>query len=313
MTYPVTAKELLDSEYRGEADFFLLCQLDNDGETPKIIIDDGFPIAVNKDDLRNEIDTKQGIKLPRRYEITNGPIPDDLTNTEVNWAQMRTAATGLALWVSSEKLEEPMIYLIQNSADKPVNPSRWNFPSNLMRDNILEQAFQAANSETALFIPTKDGKKIIGVNFELPQNFPDINSEFKDKILSRRSNQEDNIRKQLSEKHPEFADTPIEWRVIQTTEREDPTIQEVKLNLLGKEFTTKAHLLDDPKANSVNIHIPVSVDLDQLANEYKLDLTKMMAIDPEKFGRNQGLHTQTSAQELDTIPAPTDYFEQLSQ
>lgn len=312
MNYPLKAQELSNSEHHGGDKFFFLCQVGEGGSVPKITIDGDYPIAVSKEELRGEIHRAQNVKLPSRYEVTNGPIPNDLTNTSIDWARMRTAATGLALWISSKELPESMIYLVQNSADKPVNASRWNFPSNLMRASMLEQAFQAANSETGLLIPRKDGKGLVGVNFALPETFPGISEGFQAAVLSAREQQESNIRKQLAEKYPEFQDKPIKWQTAQTVERNDSPMREVEINLLGKVFKTRAHMLDDPKAHSANVHFPVTVNLDALDGASNLDFNNVMAIDPEKFGRNHGLFTREEAGQLDTIPAPNDYFQRLN-
>ena len=89
-------------------------------------------------------------------------------------------------------------------------------------------------------------------------------------------------------------------------------MQDVEISLLGVSFRTKAHVLADSEAHSVNVHFPVTVNLDGLDGADQLDFTKIMTIDPEKFGRNQGLYTQSEAQKIDAIPAPADYFKRLN-
>jgi hypothetical protein len=309
--YPTAVSEYLDSDYRGKGHFFMLFNPNGDSVTAN----GDNPLAVNKKDLRDTVLQDTGVKLPTIDEFRTGPMPTDLTNTTIDWAAMRTAATGLAVWVHRPDFE-PSIYLVQNDHSKKINPDRWNFPSQLVGTNIPEQAFSAANSEMGLLIPTKDGSKLIGLNFELPDTLPQVSDDFKQSILAKRAKQEVNLRKELAKRFPEFADTPIEWQIVQTQALpETANVRSVTVSMLGEEFVTRAHAYNDDtfnkegfRANSFNVHFPVSVDLSALPNAADLDFTKVMAIDPEQYGRNHGLHTAQDAKGLNTIPAPTDYF-----
>lgn len=321
--YPVTAQQLLDSGYRGQSDFHLLFEVDSITDPSRITVKPGFPIAVNNKDDRQQIQKDSGIKLPTRYDITTGPLPDDLSDTKIDWTQMYTAATGLALWIRAPG-QEDRIYLVQNTLDKKINPGRWNFPSQLVRDALPVQAFTAVNQETGLLIPTKDGTRLIGLNFDLPEVITSIDPELKARILAGRKNQETNLREQLHQKFPDHAGKPIEWRMVQPQNlQQNGATRDIQFNLLSEAFTTHAHVLVDskyadnidpdkpPPAQSVNIHFPAVVDLSDLPDADQLDLANIIAVDPEELGRNHGLFSLEKARNLDTIPAPTDYIQTL--
>ena len=310
MALPTSAQTLLNSPYEGTSDFFLLCHVDEANQSnPLITIAPDSPIAVNGDELRDEIYAEQGVKLPTRYEVTNGQLPDDLTHTDIDWENIRTAATGMALWLQSSQLHEPLLYLVQNDATKKVNPNRWNFPSNLLREGLFKQAWSAANSETALLIPSTDGKSLRGIIFDLPTELGTISTADKiARLNSFTTEKEGNIRKQLAEQHPEHIGLPIHWHNVATKIRSNTLTQPVTIDILGQRLETRAHVLNDANARSVNIHFDVEVAIDSLPFAQFLDLTRAFATDGESYGRNHGLHTLEQARKLDTIPAPCDYL-----
>ena len=307
MVYPTNAAQLMASTYRGKDDFFLLCRVEQ-GQDTSIIVENDFPIAVNKENVRDAILAETGIKLPTRKEISKGPRPDNLS-PQIDWTKMYTAATGGALWLTADD-KEPLIYLIQNSADKPVNPNRWNFPSGLVCDNIPEQAFTEINQETGIIIPTHYGT-LCGLNIELPNNLPALSKDFKDSVLVERKDQESNINTMLTLIHRPYADQQIEWLTVGTSPAYDKNLDSVSFHLLGQIFNSRAHVFVDEKAKSANIHFPMRVELTDIADARRLWLPGIRAVDPEDFRRTHGLFTLDEALKLDTIPAPRDYLQRL--
>lgn len=303
--YPTNAGELLTSVYRGKDDFFLLCKVEKNSGGTRITVENGFPIAVNKEGMRDAILAETGIKLPTRKEISKGPRPDDLTVT-VDWDRMYTGAAGAALWVSGQQsqADDPMIYLIQNSPDKPVNPNRFNFPSGLLSDDFLPHAFTEITEETGILLVDED--QLTGLNFDLPPHLPSLKQDFKAAALANRRAQESCIREELAQRHPEHAHKPVQWASVPTRLLTEG-LDKVSFSILGQAFDTHAHVLVDEKVKSANVHFPLQADLTGH------DFSEILAIDPEQFKRNHGLYTLSQALTLDTIPAPRDYLLRLKQ
>lgn len=305
--YPVTAEQLLTKDFRETCNFFLLCQVYETAPGSRILVESGFPLAVNNEKVRNTIRESSGILLPTRKEFSNKRLPDGL-DISIDWDQLYTAATGAALWIEGVPgSSQPLVYLGQNSADKPVNPNRFNFPSRLLSGNIPEQAFMAVNQETGIFLVDENNGRLVGLNFMMPKEVPNLDEEFVRSVLDGRAAQENNIRTQLTRLHPGYAELPIEWTTVQTETRQEDTIKPVTFDLLGQQFKTFAHVLADGEVMSANVHFPVKADLSKL----RIDFTKVVTVDPEKFGRNVGLYSLKDVCGMDTIPAPRDYFSRL--
>ncbi len=303
--YPTIAGELLTGPYRGKDDFFLLCKVEENSDGTHITVEENSPIAVNKETVRDVILAETGIKLPTRKEISKGPRPNDLTAT-IDWDKMYTGAAGAALWVSGqEPFQDPMIYLIQNSADKPVNPSRFNFPSGLLSDDFLSQAFTEITEETGIILV--EDNELIGLNYDLPAHLPSLKQHFKTAVLDGRDAQESCLQEELDLRHPEYEGKKVKKWISVPTQLLNKGLDSVSFNILGETFNTHAHVLVDEKAKSANVHFPLHFDL----NNH--EFSEILAIDPEKFKRNHGLYTLDQALALDTIPAPHDYLLRLKQ
>lgn len=305
--FPVTAERLLQKPFSESSNFFLLCRVDETASGSRILVEPGFPLAVNNEKVRDTIRQNSGILLPTRKEFSNKKLPDGL-DTSIDWDQLYTAATGAALWIEGVPgSSQPLVYLGQNSADKPVNPNRFNFPSRLLSGNIPEQAFMAVNQETGIFLVDENNRRLVGLNFMLPKEMPNLDRAFVRSVLDGRAAQENNIRTQLARLHPGYAELPIKWITVKTETRQEDTIKPVTFDLLGQQFETFAHVLADGEVMSANVHFPVRVDLSKPG----IDFTKVVTVDPEKFGRNVGLYSLEDVCEMDTIPAPSDYFSRL--
>lgn len=298
MSFPTNAGQLMSGEYQGKEEFFLLCQVAQ-GDAVTVTVEPDFPVCVNKAEIRDQILAETGTKLPTRAEFSRRELPEDLTS-KVNWDTMYTAATGPALWIR-DAADENKLYLTQNDATKPVNPNRFNFPSNLVTTGLFAQAFKAMNGETRILIPDDEGN-VVALNFEFPQGYPSVSDSFKEAVLANRKAQETNIQRELRKRHPEHAGKPIQWVSVPTAPTQDGA-QDVVFQLPGQEpLCTKAHILADDNVHSVNVHFPLQAGVSKIGTGFA------MAVDPEKYGRNHFLMTLEEAKKVDTIPAPRDYL-----
>lgn len=290
MNLPVNAEQMLSGNLRGKDKAFLLMTFDAASNT--LTVKPDYPVALN---IKAEDRDRLNLKLPTRNEFSKGQAGSA-------YDSYRTGASGAALWVYGTTAggNGPRILLLQNSLDKPVNPGRFNFPSGLLTSGIMEQAFIETNEESGLLIVDRARQTLTGINLNLFPQKSSLTAEFRNAVFAVRSTQEDNIRKQLSAKYPEFSGWAIEWKTLDVNEIR--TGAQATLDMMGSIEKVAAHVVDDRKAKSVNLHFPVSLTLP--------DTAEVIVVDPEKFGRNAGLYTLDQARQLDTIPAPHDYLHQ---
>lgn len=287
---PTTAYELVSGSQKGRDSSFLLLAFD--ATANKLTVGRDFPIALN---MKPEERDAAGLNLPTRNEFSKGQAGPQYDG-------YRTGASGAAVWVYGAGSAEPRILLLQNSLDKPVNPGRYNFLSGLLTTGIKEQAFIETNEEGGLFVVDRQNKILRGLNMNMFAGDDSLSQQFRNAVFDVRGSQEANIRIQLSIKHPEFAEWPIVWDIIDVKTIAGNS-NAVTLDMFGTEEVVYAHVLEDTIAKSVNVHFPVSLTLPEDA--------EVIAVDPEKFGRNAGLYTLGQARQLDTIPAPNDYLQKL--
>ena len=71
--FPTTNGELLNSEYAGKDDFFVLARLEKKADgAVHLHIDKDLPIAVQHEGKRDEVEKETGVRLPLRKDIDRG-------------------------------------------------------------------------------------------------------------------------------------------------------------------------------------------------------------------------------------------------
>ncbi len=312
--YPTSARELIGGPHEGTDNSFLLGTpiTDEKNRPTSVHIGEFFPLAVNDGNVRDTRYQETGILLPTRKEVSQfgTNIPKELAESKISWKNMYTVSTFIALAVTSPEMSTSHFYLLQNSPTKPVNKNRWNIPSGFLSSTFSNQTFIELNEETALLIPSKDGEKLVGINLKIPKEVGVIESALEQSIfVENREDQMVYIRKQLEDRHSEHARKEIEWTVMQTQMHNSHLIGErPNLSFLEQGQEIEGYLTVDESIHSANFCVPLSIDLGDLDNVSDLDLSGIIAVDPEWFDRNHALLTLEEAKKRDTIYTPQKYF-----
>jgi len=330
MTYPIDVQSLAELTGLNSPKYFALGTLeqqDADGAVINILPDG--PIAVNDAKfpyLRAQIQQATDVKLPTRNEVSNGPRPDDLTHSNIDWQNTGTVAAGMAIWLQSENLPEPLLYVAKNGSQKPVNPGRVNIPSNLLRMNPHDQAMAAANGDTTLLIPSQGETHLIGMKFKPPREFNSLDVAFQESVLDGFYMEEEkhaNIHARLQEMNSPYAGLPIHYYEVPMQIRTNDPVQETTVNFMGEVTKALAHVYYDRPLDAINVNYPVDADLDALPDAKELDFSKMIAVRPLKFGAQHALLTLDKAYKQATQPvtalgyqtrmieAPASYIKQI--
>jgi len=314
ITYPTKAADIANSIYAGTEDAYYLFECEDSGDPRArvdIVVRPDSPIAINRVELRDEIFQATGVMLPTRAEIgkksTLG-VSGKVMNSwpKVNWDSLYTMATGPILMVEQIDPEgvdptQAFILLYQNSFDKPVNPGRWNVPSRLVSSlSPFETMHACMQTEIGLFAVA--GRNLLRLSPQLPKGFPRLAEDFESRVQLDMLKQP--VREELARRCPEIArafqlDKTDIFHVAVETRKADVSAltRKVRASILGRAFSLEAHFLRDDDKSSLNVHVPLILEVG----------FNLAAIDPDRHRKNAALVKMAEAAKLDLIPAPADF------
>jgi hypothetical protein len=314
--FPTTNISLIDSPLNGNNCLFMTAKLGDN----KIIFDPNSPLLLS--------DGKIGGKKMKAEEIrTLLNFPQILTRNEFSrndnrtgYEDLYTVATGMQIFIT-DSTGETKALIAQNSADKPVNPSRYNFSASglFSGGNFMHAAAQSLSDEVGLVVKTGDASftKLI---LALPSVFGNVafdDTKQNGKIITELKKSSDFSA--VDETAIQIKSLPLSLTFNENAQqnakhiqivsyKKQPAIMDEVNNIQYSSFHQESvdvygHLLADNDKRSINFHHVMDLRLPE-----GITLNDIIPLDMQGFGKNYHLLSSDEVVERDLIPAPRDFF-----
>lgn len=300
IAYPRNAQELQTSAlYNTDQAYFLFC-VDQGSGGVKLGVDADMPFAVTKTTVRDEIFSNTGVMLPTREEFRGKKISIETQKSfpQLDFEQLYTMATGPIPLFDKRDGKGFRILLLQNDLTKPVNPGKWNFPSRLVSGTEPHIVLQSCLATEVGVLADFGNDYMERVLPRLTSSFPALSAEQLNALNGAVAGQEANIKRELAKRNYPVPTniTPV-WRDVGVTDLGPNILKNVQVDILGKAFNARAHIVLDGALNSANVHFPMMFN----------GMSSAIVVDPDVHGKNVALSTFEEASKLDLIPAPRDF------